>query len=113
MSFGATVSEVGKPLSDSELAVGDEKYVSADKCINANTAAFKDITWFIKDGEHICGATVDSDIMNFFFTLLDATEQPTVDTWEQYPQFMQADKNEGLSYDLAGKTFSAKGEPIC
>lgn len=113
MSFGATVSEVGKTLSDSELAMGDEKYVSADGCINANTAAFKDMTWFIKDGEHICGATVDSDIMNFFFTLLDAPEQPTIDTWEQYPQFMQADKNEGLSSELAGKTFSAKGEPVC
>ena len=113
MSFGATVSEVGKTLSDSELAMGDAKYVSADGCINANTAAFKDITWFIKDGEHICGATVDSDIMRFFCALLDAPAQPTIDTWEQYPQFMQADKNEGLSATLAGKTFAAKGEPLC
>ena len=113
MSFGATVSEVGKTLSDSELALGDAKYVSADKCINASTAAFKDVTWFIKDGEHICGTAVDSDITRFYFALLDAPAQPTIDTWEQYPQFMQADDNDALSPTLAGKTFAAKGEPVC
>ena len=113
MSFGATVSEVGKTLSEQELSVGDARYVSADRCINASTAAFPDQTWFIKDGEHICGLVVDSDIMRFFFTLLDSPVQPTVDTWAQYPQFMQADRYEGLSSALSGKTFAAKGEPVC
>ena len=113
MSFGATVSEVGKTLSDSELAQGDAKYVSADGCINASTAAFRDQTWFIKDGEHICGTLVDSDITRFYFTLLDAPTQPTIDTWEQYPQFVQTDADETLSTTLSGKTFAAKGDPVC
>ena len=113
MSFGATVSEVGKTLSDSELAMGDAKYVSADHCVNASTAAFRDQTWFIKDGEHICGTLVDSDITRFYFTLLDSPVQPTIDTWEQYPQFLQADRSDALSATLTGKTFAAKGEPVC
>ena len=113
MSFGATVSEVGKTLSDSELALGDAKYVSADKCINASTAAFRDVTWFIKDGEHICGTVVDSDLTRFYFTLLDSPAQPTIDTWEQYPQFMQAGTDDALSATLSGKTFAAQGEPVC
>lgn len=95
MSFGATVSEVGHELSADELQ-GDSKYISADKCINANTAHYKDYTWFVRDGAHV-GCQYNSEYTYLIFTILESGSQPTVNTWEKYPQFLQADKNENLS----------------
>jgi len=95
MSFGATVSEVGSELDES-LLTGDEKYVSADKCINANTAVYKDCTWFIRDGRHV-GCQYNSEYTHLLFSILEYDSQPTVETWEKYPQFLQADSSENLS----------------
>lgn len=96
MSFGALVSEVGHKLSDADLAVGEAKYVSADGCINASTALFRDETWFCKDCVHVaCG--YHSDYTYLVFSILEAETQPTVNTWAKYPQFMQADGEENLT----------------
>ncbi|MCH5198514.1 MAG: hypothetical protein J1E34_06375 [Oscillospiraceae bacterium] len=95
MSFGATVSEVGKGLPEESLN-GEEKYISADKCINANTAVYKDYTWFVRDGSHV-GCKYNSEYTYLVFLLLESASQPTVTTWEEYPQFLQADANENLS----------------
>ncbi len=96
MSFGALVSVVGGKLSEEELAIGDAKYVSADGCINASTALFRDETWFTKDCAHV-GCRYHSDYTYLIFSILEAETQPTVDTWEKYPQFMQADGKENLT----------------
>ncbi len=96
MSFGALVSDVGSALSDEEQNAGDKKYLSPDKCINASTAAFRDETWFVKDAGHI-GGIYGSEYSAFLFSLIDSDEQPTVDTFENYPQFMQTDAQEKLS----------------
>ena len=96
MSFGATVSEVGGRLTDAELSVGNAKYVSPDGCINASTCVYPDYTWFIKDGGHV-GCVYGSGYTEFVFLLLEAPTQPTVDTWEAYPQFLQADGGLDLS----------------
>lgn len=96
MSFGALVSEVGHTLSEAELAVGDAKYVSPDRCINASTALFRDETWFTKDCIHVA-CRYHSDYTYLIFSILESAEQPTVETWEKYPQFMQADGEENLS----------------
>ncbi|MBQ6421555.1 MAG: hypothetical protein IJK02_10820 [Clostridia bacterium] len=103
MSFGATVSEVGGKLTDEQLT-GDARYISADHCINANTALYKEYTWFVKDSEHV-GCMYNSEYTMLIFAILEAEIQPTVDTWEKYPQFLQADKNENLSpvTDAPGK----------
>ena len=104
MSFGALVSEVGGALSDGELAVGEKKYVSADKCINASTALYRDMTWFVKDTSHV-GCVYHSDYTYLIFSILETESQPTVETWEKYPQFMQAGEGESLSplTDAPGK----------
>ncbi len=104
MSFGALVSEVGGKLSDEELAVGDPKYVSADHCINASTAMYRDITWFVKDCAHVA-CMLHSDYTYLVFSILEAESQPDIGTWEKYPQFMQADGEENLTplTDAPGK----------
>ncbi len=104
MSFGALVSVVGDVLTDEELAAGEEKYVSADRCINASTALYRDMTWFVKDTTHV-GCVYHSDYTYLIFSILETESQPTVETWEKYPQFMQAGEGESLSplTDAPGK----------
>lgn len=96
MSGGALTSVIGSTLSDEQLAIGDGKYISADKCINANTCLYKDYTWFIKDGGHVIGS-YGSDCVYFLFALLESEEQPTINTFKEYPQFMLSDAAETLA----------------
>ena len=96
MSGGAITSVVGSTLSEAELNIGDSKYVSADKCINASTCLYKDQTWFIKDGGHVIGKYA-SDCVYFLFELLESEEQPYINTWEKYPQFMLSSEEETLT----------------
>ena len=96
MSGGALTSVIGSTLSDEQLGIGEEKYVSADKCINASTCLYRDQTWFIKDAGHVIGR-YGSDCVYFIFGLLESEEQPQITTWEQYPQFMASDDNETLA----------------
>ena len=96
MSGGAITSVVGSTLTDEQLAVGDSKYVSADKCINASTCLYRDYTWFMKNAGHVVGA-YGSDCVYFLFELLESEEQPTINTWSKYPQFMLSDGNETLA----------------
>ena len=94
MSGGAITSVIGQELP-AESLTGDEKYISADKCINANTCLYKDYTWFIKDSGHVLGL-YGSDCTYFLFALLESEAQPDVNTFAQYPQFMQSNDNEEL-----------------
>lgn len=96
MSGGAITSVVGSELSEEELGIGDSKYVSADKCINASTCLYPEYTWFAKDGGHVVGR-YGSDYSFFLCELLESEVQPTINTWVQYPQFMLSDAQESLA----------------
>lgn len=96
MSFGALVSKVGGKLSEEERNVGEKKYVSPDGCINASTALYRDFTWFTKDSSHV-GCTYNSDYTMLIFSILEHRTQPTVETWEKFPQFLQADAKENFT----------------
>lgn len=102
MSFGALVSPVGEKLGEEELRIGDAKYVSPDGCINASTALYRDYTWFTKDSSHV-GCTYNSDYTMLIFSILEHDTQPTVTTWEKFPQFLQADENENFTPVTAAK----------
>lgn len=79
----ATVADIGRTLGyDYEGA-----RVSADKCIDLSNCLFPEYTWAIKDGTHIIGHS-GTDSADFIMALLGSTEQPTVNTFAQYPQFM-------------------------
>ncbi len=96
MSGGALTSVVGSTLTEQQLAVGDSKYVSADKCINASTCMYRDYTWFVKDAGHVLGL-YGSDCSLFLFALLESETQPTIASFPEYPQFMLSDSAETLA----------------
>lgn len=87
----ATVAPLGETLSKSYLAKNDSRYISPDKVIDAATTPFKDYTWFVKDAPHVA-ADYNTGFSKFTFTLLECEAQPTIDTFEEYPQFMIADE---------------------
>ena len=84
-SFGATCANYGEKLSDSYLETADAKYISPDKTIDASTGLFADRTWFFKDFKH---SQNNEMLKNMVIDLLYAENEATVDTYEQYPQFM-------------------------
>ena len=87
-SFGATTAKWGKTLSDSYIAEAEQngtaKYIAPDKQVDASTCLFPDTTWFFKNCYHgtYC-ASLDAPMIAFFHT-----PGMTVDTFEQYPQYM-------------------------
>lgn len=91
----ATVAPYGEKLSDEQLAAADKGYVSPDGIIDASTALYRDVTWFVKDAVHVA-AKYGSDYADFVMWLLLCDEQPTVRTNPAYPQFMYLDENEKL-----------------
>ncbi len=87
----ATIAPLGETLSKGYIENADKKYISSDNVIDASTAVFKDNTWFVKDAPHVA-ADYRTGFSEFTFTLLESENQPTVDTFEEYPQFMIADE---------------------
>lgn len=86
-SFGATAALYGEALD-----INEGRFVSPDKAINAATCLFPEQTWFIKN----IGHSVDNDkLQDFFETLLYNETQATIDTFEQYPQFMLYNAEDG------------------
>ncbi len=88
-SFGATVSQYNKPLSDDYLKTADSKYISPDKHIDASTCLFPDQTWYIR---HLTHARMPESISEFTLTLLYYNGQATVNTFNQYPQYLYYDE---------------------
>ena len=87
----ATVAPLGKTLPKSYIDKNNSKYISPDKVIDAATTPFRDYTWFVKDAPHVA-ADYNTGFSAFTFTLLESEVQPTIDTFEEYPQFMIADE---------------------
>ena len=87
----ATVAPLGKGLTKEQIAGVNRKYISCDNVINASTALFPDNTWFVKDAPHVA-ADYGTEFSEFTFTLLESDEQPHIDMFAQYPQFMIADE---------------------
>ena len=84
-SFGATTAEYNSKLTDEQLAAADPKHVSPDKMIDASTCMFPEQTWFFKNFPHATNSPLEKIIQ----TLLYTPFQATVDTYDEYPQFMQ------------------------
>ena len=84
-SFGATTADYKNKLSDEEIAGTDPAYISPDRMIDASTCLFPEQTWFFKDFPHATNAPLEEMIE----TLLYTDFQATVDTYEEYPRFMQ------------------------
>lgn len=87
----ATIAPLGETLSKGYIENADKKYISPDNVIDASTAVFKDNTWFVKDAPHVA-ADYRTGFSEFTFTLLESETQPTINSFEKYPQFMIADE---------------------
>ncbi len=85
----ATVANINTELDGAYLEKAEEKYISPDKVIDASTCLYKDRTWFVKNATHVA-ADYGTQYSEFVFTLALSEEQPTIDTFPQYPQFMQS-----------------------
>ena len=84
-SFGATCAPHGEELTDGKIKGTDNKYISPGKCINSSTCMFPDQTWFIKGLTH---SAWSGHLDEFTQTLLYHDGQATVDTFEEYPQWL-------------------------
>lgn len=88
-SYGATCAPVGGVLPDDyikEHFADSTRFLSPDRVIDASTCLLPEYTWFIKDFAHSWGT---SSLDNLYEAILHSGEQITVDTFEQYPQFMK------------------------
>lgn len=80
-SFGATC----KDYDFEEESKTAERYISPNGSIDASTCLFPDKTWFIRDCTH---TQRDETIIEFAKALLYSDEQVTIDTYEEYPQYL-------------------------
>lgn len=90
-SFGATCAEYGETLGDGYVQKIDDghNHLSCDGVIDASTCAYPEYTWFIKDMIH---TWYSKGYMRFVYDLIYYDGQPTIDTFEEYPQFMLDNK---------------------
>lgn len=89
----ATAADMGYTLGENyiQAELGDvANYVSPDTVIDASTCQAPDNTWFIKNLGHIKYDENDG-IADFYVWLLTATEEYTINTNPEYPQFMYYD----------------------
>ena len=92
----ATFAPMGKILSANDTVGVHNKYISADRVVNAKTALFPENTWFVKNAPHVA-ADYGTDFSDFTFALLESDTQPYVGMFTEYPRFMIADENLSLS----------------
>ena len=113
-SYGATCADIKQLLPDSYInaqeKAGKGKYISPDLKVDASTCLFPDYTWFIKDLPHdVFPNSVNELIMKIFHS----KEQFTVDSDEQFSQYLQYESNSLLlskvtELDLADENDSAE-----
>lgn len=96
LSFGATCSDINKKLPasymESAALAGTDRYISADKKVDASTCLFPDTTWFIKNIPH---AEFPADTNNLIRTFIQSREKVTVWSYENWPQYMKYDMKTG------------------
>lgn len=96
-SFGATTAAYGDSLSDDYIAENSAMgYISPDKMVDASSCAFPEVTWFIKDLPHSHG----TDSLNKVkYAVLFADQPITVQTFNDYPQYMIKKDGRVVAYE--------------
>ncbi len=92
----ATVAPYGQILSEEQIDSAQAEYLSPDKIIDASTALYRDMTWFVKGAPHVA-AEYGSEYADFVIWLILSDEQPTINSSEDYPQFMVLGINKELT----------------
>ncbi len=87
-SMGATCAPVKGTLPqdyiDAQVALSNS-HISPDNVIDASTCLYPDYTWIIKDYSHSWGTDKLDKLVD---AILHSGSQITIDTFEEYPQFM-------------------------
>ena len=85
-SFGATCADFGSTLGDGYVQAVDDghNHLSCDGKIDASTCTYPEQTWFIKDMVH---TWYTKGYTKFVYDLIYCDEQPTIETFAEYPQF--------------------------
>lgn len=89
LTFGATGADIGRTLSVDYLNAakksGTIDYVSDDLMIDSSTGLFPNYTWYVRDIHHdVFPASIDTLMLKVFRT----KNQVTVNTYEEYPQYV-------------------------
>jgi hypothetical protein len=74
----------------------DEKYVDAERLVDAGAGALPDYTWYFKDQDHERTGRCDV-VMRLTLRLACGAEDPTADSMEEWPRF---------SYGRDGRKYS-------
>ncbi len=100
-SFGAMTSNFGETLSTSyvdTMSKADKKYLSKDKMIDASECLLPEKTWFFKNLYHDIFPPAVDRVIDAFLN----SENMTVDTYAEYPQFMKYDEETGALSAVTG-----------
>lgn len=94
-SLGAVCAATDAPFND---RTGTN--VSSDGMIDASACAFPSQTWFLKNISHTAHPLCE---LQFIDILLDSENQPTVNTYPEYPRFL-IQTQEGTLMPLTSET---------
>ncbi len=87
-SVGAITADIRGTFEEGYTQKLDDghNHISPDFCIDASTCALPEQTWFVKDMLH---STTHGGHDKFYEKMLLGEEQFYIDTYEEYPQFIQ------------------------
>ena len=112
-SLGATTAKIGTRLDPSYLAdreaAGFGKYLSPDGIVDASTCCFPDNTWFLKGLAHDDWWEDENYIM---LQVFDYEGEPTVDTFERWPQFLVRDSASGSCVPMTEENMNVEYYPV-
>lgn len=91
----AVTAPTGEVLSEEQIAAADPAYLSPDNIIDATTANYRDVTWFVKNAPHVA-AEYQSDYAEFVLWLCLNDGYPDITAEGKYPQFMTLDGEKKL-----------------
>ena len=109
LSFGATCSLMHTKLSSSYLEKakenGTDKYISADRKIDASTCLFPDSTWFVRNLAH---GDFPQSVDQLILYCLKHPGQATVWDNESYPQYLDYNPDTGAISPVTGNSTQDK-----
>ena len=98
-SLGATCGNVKEPLDAGYLsALENTDHLSPDNMIDASTCALPECTWFVRDWLH-CNGNAGIDEL---FDLVMTSDEVNVDSFEKFPQYLEADDDADTVYPVTG-----------
>ena len=111
---GATTTKIGETFSDEYMAQakekGTDKYISADKQIDASTAYLADHTWFVKNLDH---DTMPEELEEFLFEkLFEYDGYMTVFDDPERPQYLITTDNVSYTALTADNCKTAEEEKM-